>query len=267
MKRSFIKKFKNQSGLTLLETLVAAALGVLVIAISFKIFTAQQDALTLSNQKNSIRSNGRLAVETLARELRQVGFALPPRIKIISIGNKSLEYRAGSKLQTTIPYDPSNLLAANIGDITLSVVNADGFSDLLNICIYDPANEVFELTSIDGIPDFDSEPNTLPLIEPLKNDYKFGVNSKFIQVAQYNTVTIEQDGTNINKIINGESRLLVNNVDPVNGLTFEYFDESGRAASDVSNVFKIAVTIKLVDPDSASASIEFKTDVTLWNVI
>ena len=265
--QSLAKKFKNQSGLTLVETLIATAIGVLVLATSFKLFTAQQDALTSTNEKTSIRADGRLAVETLARELRQVGFTLPSSIKIISIGDNSFEYRAGSDLQTTIPYDPSSSSAANSGDTTLNVVSADGFSDLLNICIYDPANEVFELTSIDGSPDVDSVPNTLPLIEPLKNDYKFGVNSKFIRVAQYNTVTIEKDGTNISKVINGESRVLISNVDSTNGLTFDYFDESGNPTSDILNVFKVAVTIRLVDPDNTSASIKFKTDVTLRNVV
>ena len=267
IKQFLAKKFNNESGLTLIETLIATAIGVLVLATSYKIFTAQQDALKLTSQKNLIRSNGRLAVETIARELRQVGFSLPPSIKIISINEKSFEYRAGSDLQTSIPYDASKPLAANIGDTTLNVVNAEGFANLLNICIYDAVNEVFELSSVDGTPDVDGEPNSLPLIEPLKNDYKFGVNSKFISVAHYNTVTIEQNGTNINKITNGDSSLLLSNVAPANGLSFEYFDEFGNPVSDISNVFKVAVTIRLVDPDNISASIEFKTDVTLRNVV
>lgn len=259
-------KFKNQSGLTLIETLIATAIGALVLAVSFKVFIAQQDSLTSSNQKTSIRSDGRLAVETLARQLRRVGFALPPSIKIISIGSSSFEYRAASDLQTTIPYDPSAVSAANIGDTNLNVVSAEGFADLLNICIYDSVNEVFELTSIDGVPDVDSEPNALPLAEPLKNNYKFGVNSKFIRVAQYNRFTIEQDGTNISLVIDGESSVLVSNVDPANGLSFEYFDDSGNPTNDALNVFKVAVTIRLIDPDNTSASIEFKTDVSLRNI-
>jgi len=265
MKQFILKKISNNSGLTLIETLMATAIGVLVLAAGYKIFTAQQDTLISMNQKNVIRADGRLAVETLARELRQVGFALPPSIKIISLDQKSLEYRAGGDLQTSIPYEPSLTIAANNGDTSLNVVNAAGFSDLLNICIYDPAKGVFELTSIDGTPDVASEPNILPLVEPLRNDYRFGVNSKFIRVSQYNNITIEQDGTNINKVTNGDSSILLRNVDPENGLNFEYFDESGNPTSDVLNVSKVAVTIRLVDPDNTSASIEFKTDVALRN--
>ena len=265
--QSLAMKLKNQSGLTLIETLIATAIGVLVLATSFKLFTAQQDALISANEKTSIRSDGRLAVETLARQLRRVGFALPPSIKIISISSSSFKYRAANDLQTTIPYDPSISSAANIGDTNLNVVSAAGFADLLNIFIYDPANEVFELTFIDGVPDVDSEPNSLPLAEPLKNNYKFGVNSKFIRVAQYNTFTIEQDGTNISLVIDGENSVLVSNVDPVNGLSFEYFDDSGNSTNDILNVFKVAVTIRLLDPDNARASIEFKTDVNLRNIL
>jgi Flp pilus assembly pilin Flp len=266
MKQSLLRRFNNQSGLTLIETLIATAIGVLVLATSYKLFTAQDDALTLANKNNVIRSDGRLAVETLAKELRQVGFSLPPDIKIISIDENSFEYRVGSDLQTTIPYDPSNPLAANIGDTTLNVVSADGFSDLFNICIYDPVNELFELSSIDGTPNVDSEPNYLPLNEPLTNDYKFGVNSKFIRVAHYNNVIIEQDGININKVVNGDSSIFLRNVVPANGLGFEYFDESGNPVNDISKVSKVAVTIRLEDPDNTSASIEFKTDVALRNV-
>ena len=264
--QSLAVKIKNQSGLTLIETLIATIIGALVLAVSFKVFTAQQDSLISSNEKTSIRSDGRLAVETLARQLRRVGFELPPSIKIISTGSSSFEYRAASDLQTTIPYDPSTLSAANIGDISLNVVSANGFSDLLNICIYDSVNEVFELNSIEGTPDVNSEPNSLPLAEPLKNDYKFRVNSKFIRVAQYNNFTIEQDGTNINLVIDGKSSVLVSNVDPANGLSFEYFDDSGNPTNDALNVFKVAVTIRLIDPDNTSASIEFKTDVSLRNI-
>jgi hypothetical protein len=267
MIQSLDKKLENQSGLTFLETLIATAISVFLLAASFKLFTTQQDSFTSANEKTLIRSFGRLAVESLAKELRQVGFKLPSSIKIISIGDSSFEYRVASDLQTTIPYDPSSLSAANIDDTNLNVVNADGFTDLLDICIYDSANELFELTSIDGTPDIDSEPNTLPLAKPLKNDYRFGVNSKFIRVAQYNTVTIEQDGTNINKIINGESSILIRNIDSTNGLTFEYFDDSGNLTNDTLNVFKVAVTIRLVDPENTRASIKFKTDVTLRNVI
>ena len=85
MKQFILKKISNNSGLTLIETLMATAIGVLVLAAGYKIFTAQQDTLISMNQKNVIRADGRLAVETLARELRQVGFALPPSIKIISL--------------------------------------------------------------------------------------------------------------------------------------------------------------------------------------
>ena len=56
--QSLAKKFKNQSGLTLIETLIATAIGVLVLATSFKLFTAQQDALTSTNEKTSIRADG-----------------------------------------------------------------------------------------------------------------------------------------------------------------------------------------------------------------
>ena len=105
-----------------------------------------------------------------------------------------------------------------------------------HICIYDPVNELFELSSIDGTPNVDSEPNYLPLNEPLTNDYKFGVNSKFIRVAHYNNVVIEQDGININKVVNGDSTIFLRNVVPANGLGFEYFDESGHPVSEISKV-------------------------------
>ena len=59
---------------------------------------------------------------------------------------------------------------------------------------------------------------------------------------------------------------LLRYVVPVNGLGFEYFDESGNPVNDISKVSKVAVTIRLEDPDNTSASIEFKTDVALRNV-
>ena len=93
------------------------------------------------------------------------------------------------------------------------------------------------------------------------------MNSKFIRVAQYNRFTIEQDGKNISLVIDGENSVLVSNVDPANGLSFEYFDDSGNPTNDILNISKVAVTIRLKDPDNTSASIEFKTDVTLRNIV
>ena len=262
-----IKNLNNQSGVTLTETLMATAIGVVIIAATFTIFNAQQDSLTSANEELLIHSKGRLAAESLAKDIRLVGFGLPPGAQILSISENSITYRAAlSDLQTSIPPGPSGSFAANSGDNNLNVVSANGFADLYNIVIYDPATGDYELASIDGVPDIESDPNSLPLSEPLQNDYKFGLNSMFIKVSQYNTVTIELSGTDINKNVDGGTSVLISDVDSSKGLVLEYFDVNENSTSDVSAVHKIAVSISMIDPDNDRASIDFKTDITLRNI-
>ena len=114
-----IKNLNNQSGVTLTETLMATAVGVVIIATTFTIFNAQQDSLTSANEELLIHSKGRLAAESLAKDIRLVGFGLPPGAQILSISENSITYRAAlSDLQTSIPNasDWKTSLDARLGE-------------------------------------------------------------------------------------------------------------------------------------------------------
>jgi hypothetical protein len=146
------------------------------------------------------------------------------------------------------------------------VVSADGFIDLDNILIYDPATGDYEFSSIEGDPDAEGSPNTIPLIDPLAKDFTFGVNAKFFRVNRYNRITIALSGTNIEKTVDGATLVFVDDVSSSEGLVLEYFDVSGNATSTLSEIHKISITLNLVDPDNTRANIQFKTDVSLRNI-
>lgn len=261
------KKLRNSRGITLTEILVGVVIGTILLAAGYKTFIAQQEAFEGSGEEALIRSKGRLAVKLLAQELRRVGFGIPPDAQIISIAGDSITYRAAlNDLQTTIPPGSAGDSAASSGDTSLNVVSADGFSDLDNILIYDPATGDYEFNSIDGDPVTSGAPHTIPLSDPLEKDFTFGVNAQFFRVNQYNSVTIALSGTNIEKTTDGSTQVFVDNVASSNGLELEYFDVSGNTTSTISDIHKISVTLNLIDPDNTRASIQFKTDVSLRNV-
>jgi prepilin-type N-terminal cleavage/methylation domain-containing protein len=260
------EKLRNSRGLSLTEMLVGIIVGAIVIAAGYKAFVTQQDALEGSGDEALIRSKGRLTVKLLSKELRLVGFGIPADAQIVSIGSNTITYRAATDLQTIIPPGESGSIAAASADTSLNVVSAEGFADLNNIIIFDPSSEDFEFNSIDGDPDTASDPNTLPLDDPLTNTYTFGVNSKSFRVNQYNNIIFALSGTSIEKTVDGNTEIFVDDVDSSEGLVFEYFDVSGNSTSTISEIHKIAVTLNFIDPDNDRATIQFKTDVSLRNI-
>ena len=261
-----IKTLRNSQGMTLAEVLVGIIIGTILLAAGYKSFIAQQEALEGAGDEALIRSKGRLAAKLLAKELRLIGFGVPPNAQIISINSSSITYRAAlTDLQTSIPPGEPGDNGVSAGDTSLNVVSADGFADLNNIVIYDPSTGEYEFDYIDGDP-VEGDPDTLPLGDALTKDFTFGVNSKFFRINQYNQITVALSGTSIEKTVDGSTQVFVDDVDASTGLVLEYFDADGNTTDTLSNIQKISVTINLIDPDNDRASIQFKTDVTLRNI-
>jgi prepilin-type N-terminal cleavage/methylation domain-containing protein len=262
-----LNTLKNSRGITLVEVLVGVIIGSILLAAGYKSFIAQQTALEGAGDEALIRSKGRLAVKLLAKELRRIGYGVPPNSQIVSINSSSITYRAAlSDLQTTIPPGEPGTNGASSGDTSVNVVSADGFADLNNIVIYDPSTGEYEFNYIEGDPVTVGSPQTLPLGDPLTKDFTFGTNSKYLRVNPYNQITISLSGTNIEKIVDGSTQVYVDNVAASTGLVLEYFDANGNATNIISDIQKISVTLNMIDPDNERAFIQFKTDVSLRNI-
>ena len=74
----FTHKRNNEQGLTLIELLIAMAMSVVVLGTTIFTYTKQEKVLRTESDKTYLRGLGRLAMEELAREIRQAGYGFPP---------------------------------------------------------------------------------------------------------------------------------------------------------------------------------------------
>lgn len=75
MRRSF---GKSNRGFTLLEVLIAMALGLLVIGVAVQLFSKSMDATNLAAQRAEMQQDVRAAQNVLVRDLSMAGAGLPP---------------------------------------------------------------------------------------------------------------------------------------------------------------------------------------------
>jgi hypothetical protein len=259
-------KVEGSSGLTLVEIIIGAAIGAILLAVTTKVFLKEKDSFENSNDKTLVRAKGRIATEIITKEFRRIGFNIPSGKQIISIKNKSITYRAASDISTTIPIGEVGTNAAKAGDRFINVVDAEGFSDEANIMIFDPSSGDHEFHIIDGDPDTDATPNSIPLKDPLTKDYVFDVNSKFFRVDQINQITIGLSGNNIERKVGAQTQVIISDMDPAEGLALDYFDSKGKKTINISEVHKISFALNLIDPKNEKANIQFKSDVALRNI-
>jgi len=67
-------KIKNNSGFTLLELLVAIALGMVILAGLFRTFKVQQDSYVIQDQVSAMQQNLRAAMYMITRDLQMAGY-------------------------------------------------------------------------------------------------------------------------------------------------------------------------------------------------
>ena len=192
--QSHFKYLNNQRGIGLVEYMVGAVLGIIIIGVSIVVFTQQQSLLKDQNDNANIRAKGRQAIKTLAKEIRMAGYGLPPNQGIQdALSTTSITFRSNLfDVNTTLPptgpgqrkmIQPLPLQALRI------FVND-------NIVIYQPDFNTIELKVVSSVP----SGTVLNLSSDLDNDFEFGLNARLITVNVYNSVVIQYTGTQITKL-------------------------------------------------------------------
>lgn len=69
---------RRQRGLTLIEMMIAVALGLLILAAILQLFTASRQTYRFQQNVARMQENARIAVEILQRSVRDAGFEPPP---------------------------------------------------------------------------------------------------------------------------------------------------------------------------------------------
>jgi Tfp pilus assembly protein PilW len=256
MLQNHMKYLNNQRGASMVEYIMGAAIGVMILGVSIIVFTQQQSLIKDQNDSANIRAKGRQVMKTLAKEIRMAGYGLPPGQGIQdALSPTSITFRSNlNNVNTTLPPGGAG---ASEDDPNLTVLDATGFASGDNIVIYQPD---FKTTELNGV----STPTSGTLITLSTNlgtDFEFGLNAQLITVNKYNDVVIQYTGNQITKTIDGGAPvILVNDLASTNGLTFNF-----NGAATAADVGRIGITVNLVDPKNADAVIEFKSDVDIRN--
>ena len=258
---NILKKIQRneQDGVTLAEILIGMAISSALLIAVFKIFIQQQSAFENLNDSTLIRAKGRLAIKLLSKEIRMAGHGMPKNTGIIDFDSTSITFYVGG-VSTTTPPGSAGTKAVADGDTTLNVVSATGFGDGNNVVIHDPALGTTEFVEIEGTPETESNPNTIPLKEAVTKDFIYGVNSNLVTVTAYNTVKIYLNGSNVVKTVDGQEVTVIQDVSSGDGLSFDFY-----GAADTAAVEKVGITMKLIDPSNSRATINLKSDITLRN--
>ena len=248
---------KNSKGASLIEILIGAALGVLVLGAVISIYIKEDQVISRESEETDIRAKGRHLIKFLAEEIRMAGFGLPPGMGVIDISAvSSVTFRSNLfDVRTTTPPGSEGTNAVAIGANSITVVDGSEFADGDNIVIYDPSFRASELNTVDGSPTSTS----IPIGTAAGSDFTYSKNSKLVTINKYNTVILYQDGAAIKKSIDGTVSTLIRD-SSISSLHFTF--DSGTAA----DVAKIGISLEMVDPnDITEGVIEFESDIALRN--
>ncbi|MBC8287855.1 MAG: prepilin-type N-terminal cleavage/methylation domain-containing protein [Nitrospinae bacterium] len=252
------RNLHNERGFTMIELMLAALIGILIMGVAVYVFTKQEKSLRTENSSTNIRAKGRHAIKILAQELKEIGFGLPSGEGFVApdpVANSStLSYRANMfDVRASTP--PSAASGGSIGDTDIDVVDSGTtFSDGDKIIIYNPSYEDSELNTVSGTPSATS----IPLGSGLANNYSYGVNSKLVTINKYNDVVVDLSGTTIRKTIDGGTPVPL--AGDVSALAFDFY-----GVTSTTLVRTIGITITMQDSSDASITQDFSTDITLRN--
>ena len=237
----------NSRGFTLIEMLIAMAMGMLILGVTYQLFIAQQKNMTKETRQLNARAKARMAMNVLVEELRRAGAGLPIGTAISATAANSVTFRTNlSGLNTTLPVTGTGNTLAAAGVTTFNVVNGTGFSNLDQIYLSSPTVGISELLTVSN-----STATTLTVTTGLTNNYIENQFGKVISVNKADTTTIAQVGSDVIKTVNGVAIPLARDV-VTNGLTFTY--------NNVTAALVDVIGIQLTVQDATDNTITFTMD-------
>ena len=258
-----IKLWNNQKGFTLVEMIIAMAMGLIILSASVITFSNQSELLSDENADTDIRGQGRVTIKRMAEEIRNVGAGIPLAAQFVTASGTQLQFLTNAK-------DGPTAVGTNVsvGDTDIILTSEQGFQVGQTVVIYDvnalATSGAFQLGLNVGT--VNAGTDTITLGSGVTSAY----NAFNTLVNPYDTYTYNYDSVNnlITKTINGAASTLIANV---TALTFVYKDANDNilgdpvAAINLVNIRKIEITLVLQDPNEASASISLRTDIFIRN--
>gem|GEM_PF-587440 len=261
-----MKFLTNKNGFTLIEFIVVAAIGAVLLAGLVNTFVNQRETFENETEKTSLRASGRLAIKNMTEILRNAGYGFPSGQGIVNADNSSISFRTNTDNVST--YLTSEIAAVATTSFTVRTGEAANFAANEKIVIYninDSSN--FDINTIQSI---DTGANTITVNSTFANAYS---SLSPVIINKYHDISYSLDNATgrITKTIDGgNATIVVSNVE-TDGLNFDYFDNSNTEITTMpvgttSNIRKIKILLTLQDSQINQANISLETQINLRNV-
>lgn len=91
-----MKKHSLQKGLTLVELMIAVAIGSILLLGLIQVFVASRNTYQMSEAMGRVQENGRFALDYLQRDIRMAGHmgCINDQARLSKVGNKAFEYNS-----------------------------------------------------------------------------------------------------------------------------------------------------------------------------
>lgn len=266
----------RRPGFTLVEFLVVAVLGTLVIGGLYQTLIAQERSYRVSSGMMQNQDAVRTAIGILESELREVG-ALGGVSRggsdILVAAPDSVVFRAQRNLAVVCQAHPSDKMV-------YAAVIGDGMRAADTVMIHASQLDRWEIAAVDNVTSGSSECAAFPELSAAANmvqRMKFvshglggvvpGSPIRSMQTLTYGLYDFGPAGWGLGRRepLGAPQRVVTGLAGPGEGLRFDYFRQDGTVASDTSQIASIRVTVRTGPDGTGAAPAEVVTNLKLRN--
>jgi len=271
---------KNEKGFTLIEMMIAAFIGLMVLGGSIYVFNKQNTLIRTEGARTDVRALGRFAMAELATEVRRAGYGFPDGEGIFVAQADQLTFFANTfdtnagliGVQEAYTTGTADIAA---GDTTISVADNTAFSNGNFIVVFDASGTVavpWAGGTVSGTPGANL---TISFAAPSAMELLNG-----IVVNQYQTIVYDFDSVNGMLTVStdpGTGAVVIPVIGNVTALSFTYFDATNTplvpttgtppalTPSERAEIRKIIISLTLQHAAESSVTLNFNTDIEIRN--
>ena len=290
------RQMKNEKGFTLIEMMIAATMGVLLMGSAIYTYTKQDKLLRNENRKLQLRDFARMTMDELEPMLRMAGNGFPPGNSAAgrdAMGVDSADATSITFMANTDGVSTSLSLDCGALQPFAAVEDSSDFASGDSISIFDTRNPTLaEQRVLNGAgtgtvttslcPDLSSSVSSGGLFwatgSPLVNMYRPFLNGAAVVIYKYNTITYTYNSGPQTITVtddNGSTAVADTTItvaSNVSDLTFSYFDATGTAltiplsAAELADIRRMNVSLTIVDVTEPDETVLLITDINMRNM-